>query len=61
MYPVWALLTDGPLAGMVLELKMTDRELQVKTDADGVCLYRRYSKAQNAKIFLFKFSKSLVI
>jgi hypothetical protein len=60
IYPVWAICIDGPLAGLVLELKPTDRDLQITTDG-GVCCYRRHSKAHGAKVFLFKFTKSLVI
>jgi hypothetical protein len=63
MFPVWGICMDGPCAGIVLELKPTDRELQIKTDNDGVCCYRRYGYCHpsKAKIALFRFQKSLVI
>lgn len=63
MTQMWAICMDGPLAGLVVELSVTARDLQIKTDADGVCCYRRYgyTHPSKANIALFKFTKSLVI
>lgn len=62
MLVVWAICMDGPCAGLVLELKTTDRLLQIKTDADGVCQYRRYQMLNpTTRIALFKFTKTLVV
>lgn len=62
--PVWAVMWDGPMAGLVCEVGVNDRELQIPERDGGVHQYRRkgWSTAPRGHyIATFKFTKTLVI
>ena len=58
---LYAILWDGPCAGLVVEVEQATRDLQVTTD--GTHMYRRcrMHPAQPARIAQFTYTGSLVI
>ena len=58
--PVWVILDDGPAAGHVEEKPYGLRELTVKTNRDGVCIYRLV-QYRPPGVAHYRFCKSLVI
>lgn len=63
-YPVWCLMVDGPLAGLVLKMDVTARTVQIKGDdkEPGSHCYRRIAFAANGlRVAMFKHTKTLVV
>ncbi len=61
-FPCWAIMEDGPLAGLVTEVDVSAKELQIQLD--GIHQYRRkcWGQGDDAhRIAIFRHTKTLVI